>query len=166
VYTVERDKVTKRIADPIRVSAFGTSERGTMREQAYTVVRFVDREGKRKREIVPSSVLVSEPGEFVALLAGRGYLWPPSQALRHRIVAELSIVKPARCIRVTPVPGWHGKYYVLPGESYGPKGPDRKQFRLCYNATVRLGEFRRSGTLKEWKKRVAKVPSGRRLEFA
>ena len=56
-----------------------------MRELAYTAVRFVDREDKRKREIVPSSMLLSQPGEFVALLAGRGYLWPPSQALRHRI---------------------------------------------------------------------------------
>ena len=47
------------------------------RSLAYTAVRFLDREDKRKREIVPSSMLVSQPGEFVALLAGRGYLWPP-----------------------------------------------------------------------------------------
>ena len=64
----------------------------------------MDREGKRKKETVPSSMLVSQPGEFVALLAGRGYLWPPSQALRNKIVGELSIVKPARRIRVTPDP--------------------------------------------------------------
>ena len=102
-------------------------------------------------------MLVSQPSEFVALLAGRGYLWPPSQALRHKIVGELSIVKPTRRIRMTPVPGWHGKYYVLPGESYGPKGPDRKHFQLCYNPSVRLGEFRRSGTLKEWKQYIAKA---------
>ncbi len=102
-------------------------------------------------------MLVSQPSEFVALLAGRGYLWPPSQALRHKIVGELSIVKPTRRIRMTPVPGWHGKYYVLPGESYGPKGPDRKHFQLCYNPSVRLGEFRRSGTLKEWKRYIAKA---------
>jgi Domain of unknown function (DUF927) len=157
VYIVEKGGVKKRIADPIQVTAFGTSEPGTVRELAYTAVRFVDREDRRKREIVSSSMLVSQPGEFVALLAGRGYLWPPSQALRHKIVGALSVVKPAQHIRVTPVPGWHGRYYVLPGESYGPKGPDRKQFRLSYNATVRLGEYRRSGTLKEWKERVAKA---------
>jgi hypothetical protein len=95
VYIVEKGGVKKRMADPIQVTAFGTSEPGTARELAYTVVSFVDREGKRKTEIVPSSMLVSQPSEFVALLAGRGYLWPPSQALRHRIVGELSIVKPA-----------------------------------------------------------------------
>ena len=157
IYVVEKGGVKKRIADPIQVTAFGTSEPGTVRELAYTAVRFVDREDKRKSEIVPSSMLVSQPGEFVALLAGRGYLWPPSQALRHRILGELSIVKPSRRIRVTPVPGCHGDFYVLPGESYTPKGPDRQYFQLCHNATVRLGEFRRSGTLQQWKKHIAKT---------
>jgi putative DNA primase/helicase len=156
VYVVGKDGVKKRIADPIQITAFGTSEPGTVREQAYTAVRFVDREDKRKTEIVPSSMLVSRPRELVALLAGRGYLWPASNALRHTIVGELSIVKPVRRIRVTPVPGCHGDSYVLPGESYTPKGPDRHHFQLCHNPTVRLGEFRRSGTLQEWKEHIAK----------
>ena len=157
VYLVEKSGVKKRIAEPIQVTAFGTSEPGTARELAYTAVRFLDREGKQKKEIVPSSMLVSQPGEFLALVAGRGYLWPPTRALRHKIIGELSIVKPARRIRVTPVPGCHGDSYVLPGESYTPKGPDRRHFQLCYNPTVRLGEFRRSGTLEEWKEHIAKA---------
>ena len=156
VYIVEKTGIKKRIADRIKVTAFGTSDPGTVRELAYTAVKFVDREGKRKKETVPSSMLVSQPGEFVALLAGRGYLWPPSQALRNKIVGELSIVKPARRIRVTPVPGCHGDCYVLRDESYTPSGPDRRRFYLCYNPTVRLGEFLRLGTLREWKKYVAK----------
>ena len=157
VYLVEKNGVRKRIAEPIQVTAFGTSEPGTAREQAYTAVRFLDRDGKRKKEIVPSSMLVSQPVEFVTLLAGRGYLWPPTRPLRHKIIGELSIVKPTRQIRVTPVPGCHGKSYVLPDESYTPKGPDRKHFQLCHNPTVRLGEFRRSGTLKEWKEHIGKA---------
>jgi Domain of unknown function (DUF927) len=102
-------------------------------------------------------MLVSEQREFVTLLAGRGYLWPPTRPLQHKIIGELSIVKPTRRIRVTPVPGCHGDSYVLPGESYTPKGPDRQHFQLCHNPTVRLGEFRRSGTLKGWKEHIAKA---------
>ena len=98
VYIVEKGGVKKRIADPIQVTALGTSEPGTARELAYTAVRFLDREGKRKKEIVPSSMLVSQPGEFVTLLAERGYVWPPTQPQRHKIVGELSIVKPVRRI--------------------------------------------------------------------
>ena len=157
VYLVEKSGVRKRIADPIQVTAFGSSEPGTARELAYTAVRFLNREGKRKKEIVPSSMLVSKPTEFVTLLAGRGYLWPPTQPQRNKIIGELSIVKPARRIRVTPVPGCHGESYVLPDESYTPKGPDRRHFQLCHNPTVRLGEFRRSGNLEEWKEHIAKA---------
>ena len=157
VYLVEKSGVRKWIADPIQITAFGTSEPGTAREQAYTAVRFLDRDGKRKTEIVPSSMLVSQRGEFLTFLARRGYLWPPTRPLRSKIIGELSIVKPTQRIRVTPVPGWHGKSYVLADESYTPKGPDRRRFQLCHNPTVRLGEFRRSGTLKEWKEHIAKA---------
>ena len=141
VYIVEKRGLRERIADSIRVTAFGASEPGTAREEAYTVVRFVDRDGKRKKVIVASHMLVSQPGEFVALLAQRGYLWPPTQALRHKIVGELSILRPDRRIRVTPVPGWHGKSFVLPGESYTPNGPDRKHFHLGHNSDRSFGRI-------------------------
>jgi len=154
VYVVEKEGVRKRIADSIQVTAFGTSEPGTTREEAYTVIRFVDREGKRKKKIVPSSMLVRRL-EFMSLLARQGYMWPP--ILRHRIIDALSVVRPTRRIRVTSVPGWQGKSFVLPGESYTPNGPDRKHFQLSYNPTVHLGEYRRSGNLDEWKKHVAKA---------
>ena len=36
------------------------------------------------------------------------------------------------------------------GESYSPDGPDRKNLQISHNPTVKLGEFRRSGTLAEW----------------
>ena len=36
------------------------------------------------------------------------------------------------------------------------EGPDRHHFQLCHNPTLRLGEFRRSGTLQEWKEHIAK----------
>jgi putative DNA primase/helicase len=95
------------------------------------------------------------PVEFITFLTRHGYIWPP--ILRHKIIGELSVVRPTRRIGVTPVPGWHGKSFVLPGESYTPDGPDRKHFQLSYNPTVRLGEFRCSGNLDEWKEHVAKA---------
>jgi putative DNA primase/helicase len=38
---------------------------------------------------------------------------------------------------------------------FGPNGPDRKKLQFAYNPTVQIGEFRRLGTLDEWKKFVA-----------
>jgi hypothetical protein len=106
VYIVEKRGVKKRFADPIQITAFGTSEPGTAREEAYTAVRFLDRDGKRKKVIVRSSMLVSQPSEFVTLLAGRGYLWP--QARRRKIIDELSIVRPKFILQ------WD-KYALRPG---------------------------------------------------
>ena len=128
IYLVEKSGAKNRIADPIKVTAFGTSEPGTMRELAYTAVRFVDREDKWKSEIVPSSILVSQPGEFAALLAGRGYQWPPTRPLRHKIIGELSIVKPTRRIGVTPVPGCHGDSYDSPAKATLRKGQTENIF--------------------------------------
>ena len=56
--TAKKGKKTKRrIADPIVVTAFATSDPGTPREQAFTVIKFVNRRGNWKKEIVSSSML-------------------------------------------------------------------------------------------------------------
>jgi putative DNA primase/helicase len=110
-----------------------------------------------KKEIVPSSVLSAQPGELIKLLSDRGYLWPASRKMRIQIIAALSVVRPDRDVRVTPVPGWCKGWFVLPGESYGPHGPSRTGPLIVRNPTVGLGSFKRSGTLDEWKRFVAKA---------
>src|SRR5260370_14415264 len=64
------------IADPIRVTAFATSDPGMGPERAFTVVRFLNRRAKWKTEIIPSSMLTAQTGEFVSLLSTCGYMWP------------------------------------------------------------------------------------------
>jgi Domain of unknown function (DUF927) len=156
IYVVDDKNTRTRIADPIRVTAFATSYPGMGPEQAFTQIRFLNRRAKWKTEIVPSSMLTAQAHEFISLLSRLGYLWPPNRKLWPQIISALSNVRPRRSIWVTQVPGQHGKFFVLPGESYGPNGPDRKKLQIAYNPTVRMGEFRRSGKLGEWKKFVAK----------
>src|ERR1035438_1524856 len=140
------NKTKRRIADPILVTAFATSDPGTPREQAFTVIEFMNRRGKWKKEIISSSVLITHCTEFTTLPSKRGYLWPFNRDLRAKMIAALSVEKPSRDIRVTDVPGWHGKSFVLPGEAYTPNGPDRNVIQINYNPTVKLGAFRRSRT--------------------
>ena len=100
-------------------------------------------------------MLTTQAQEFICLLSKRGYLWPAISQERIRIIGALSVVKPGRNIRVTSVPGWHGNWFALPGESYSPDGPDQENLQITHNPTVGLGEFRRSGTLDEWQQFVA-----------
>jgi Domain of unknown function (DUF927) len=156
IYVVNDDDTRTRIADAILVTAFATSDPGMAHEQAFTRIRFLNRRRKWKTRIVPSSMLTAQSHEFISLLSRLGYVWPPNKKLWPRIISALSIARPGRHIRVTPVPGWHGKFFALPVESYGPNGPDRKKLQIAYNPTVRIGEFRRAGLLDEWKQFVAK----------
>ena len=157
IYLIKKNKTKSRVADPILVTAFATSDPGTPREQAFTAIKFINRRGKWKKEIISSSMLITRCTEFTTLLSKRGYVWPSNRDLRAKIIGALSVEKPSRDIRVTDVPGWHGKSFVLPGEAYTPDGPDRNAIQINYNPTVKLGAFRRSRTLDQWKKHVART---------
>jgi putative DNA primase/helicase len=102
-------------------------------------------------------MLITHCREFTTLLSNRGYVWPSNSEVRSKIIATLSAEKPGRDIRVTDVPGWHGKSFVLPDVAYTPDGPDRNAIQIKYNPTVKLGAFQCSGTLNQWKKHVAKT---------
>jgi hypothetical protein len=150
---LETSGESRRVADPIRVTAFGTIRSRAGEEKAFTLIRFLDRRGAWKRKIIPSATLTN-PHEFIITLAAAGYMWPAAVKLRARIVGALSMKKPERDVTVVEVPGHHGEFFVLPDESYGPGGPERTKFMLVHKPTVKLGEFRRSGTLEEWKRRI------------
>jgi hypothetical protein len=152
---VNDDGASIRVAAAILVTAFATSNPNTPRETAFTVLRFANRRNMWKEEIVPASVLTAQPEQLIKLLSDRGYLWPSSKNTRASIIAALSMEKPDRDIRVTSVPGWCGNSFVLPDESYRPNGPDRESLLIVRHPTVRLGAYRRSGTLHDWKKHVA-----------
>ena len=156
IYIADSEGSLTRVAAPILVTAYATSNSKTPRESAFTVIEFVDRRDNWKKEIVPASVLTAQSEQFIKLLSDHGYVWPPNRGTRTQIIAALSIVKPDRDIRVTPVPGRCGKWFVLPGESYGPNGPSQNGPLIVRHPTVRLGRFGRSGTLDDWKKHVAK----------
>jgi hypothetical protein len=145
-----------RIADSILVTAFATNDEDAQREQAFVVIKFRTRRGKWRKDIVPSSVLTGNNRDFVARLSGLGYLWPSDRKVWSKIIAALSATKPHHHIRLVNVPGRHGASYVLPDESYTPQGPNRRGFLINPNPTVRLGAFRRSGSVKRWQK-IAKL---------
>ena len=51
IYVVDDKKNRTRIADPIRVTAYATSDPRSSLEEAFTEIRFRDRQGRRKVSI-------------------------------------------------------------------------------------------------------------------
>jgi hypothetical protein len=91
IYLITKNKSNKterRIADPILVTAFATSDPGTQREQAFTVIKFMNRRGKWKKEIVSSSMLITHCTEFTTLLSKRGYAWLRIQNCALRLLVH------------------------------------------------------------------------------
>jgi uncharacterized protein (DUF927 family) len=156
IYIDDGKKDPARVADSILVTAFATSDPGTAKEQAFTAIKFMNRHGRWRSVIVPSSLLTSQRTEFITLLSRQGYVWPRNQRMHRQIISALSVVKPTKHFQVTAVPGWHGKFIVMPDKSYGPKGPDRDRLKINYNPTVNLGDFRCLSTMTKWKRHIAK----------
>jgi putative DNA primase/helicase len=158
VYRVDEADVEELIAEPIEVTAFGTAKMKGDKIQAYTEVRFKDRKGAWKKELLPSSMLSAQQAQFIARLAEQGYMWPAEQSAIRRIVGELSISKPNKHINIVWVPGWHngaGKTFVLPKRNYTAVKGDRKAFRLVGRHTVELAPYIVRGTLEEWQDKIA-----------
>jgi putative DNA primase/helicase len=156
IYAVGCDQSPTIIADPIIVTAFASSDQGTQGERAFTQIKFRNRHGEWRKEIIPASMLTAGSRDFISLLSNLGYIWPTNNRLWSRIISALSVERPERQIRVAFLPGWHGEFFALPNESYGPKGRDRKTFQIVHHHGVGLGDFLCSGTLDQWKALVAK----------
>jgi hypothetical protein len=80
VYIVAGEGTLVRVAPPILVTAFATSNPNTARESAFTEIKFENRRGKWRKEIVPASLLTAQSEQFIKLLSERGYLLPPKRA--------------------------------------------------------------------------------------
>lgn len=159
IYLVNASGEERKIADSIRVTAFGTGDAKNGKEQAYTEVEFIDRRGIRRSEIVPSSMLSAKRDAFIKLLGDRGYAWPETKPTWHQIMAVLSSARPEKDIRVVLVPGWHkgiGEAYVLPDSTYAAEKTDRQSFRFLPSSTVLAGQFQVHGALEDWQE-IAKA---------
>jgi hypothetical protein len=121
VYLLFETGGKKRIADMIIVTALGT---GLQDDAAYTIIKFQDKDGKKKIEVVPTSLLTAGTKDFIKRMTDAHYIWPEARAHRERLVAALSVQNPASRIAVTVVPGWHEVRYVLPDMIALPKGDD------------------------------------------
>lgn len=79
IYSANTSGEEVKIAEPIIVTAFAAGLHGREKDQAYTEVKFRDRYGEWKREVVLSCLLSAQRRDFIKLLTNRGYVWPRSR---------------------------------------------------------------------------------------
>jgi hypothetical protein len=91
VYLVNGSGYRERIADPISVTALGV---GLQDDVSYTVLKFGDRDGKLKTDVVRSALLTAAPRDFTARMTDAGYIWPETSAHCGRLIRVLSAQNP------------------------------------------------------------------------
>jgi putative DNA primase/helicase len=116
---------------------------------------FQDKDGKKKIEVVPTSLLTAGTKDFIKRMTDAHYIWPEARTHRERLVGALSVQNPAGRIAVTVVPGWHQARYVLPDLIASPKG-DNWTCHFYRNDNVLLPKFVRCGDRAGWQNHVAK----------
>ena len=145
------DDEAQRVADPIRVLAVG---KGLQDKLSYTVLELMDRDGKWCKAVVRSSLLTAKATDFKEQLTDVYNYQLPNRKCIPRMIDELASKKPKRRIAVTVVPGWQGTRYAHPRKIIKQKGDDWECL-FADNPNVHLADFHCSGTLGEWKSRVA-----------
>jgi hypothetical protein len=138
----------------IRIDAFVRPFHATNSEDQlyFAVVAFIDRRGKRRATIVPASLL-EKPKSFVEHLADRGFDWRQVRKSNDIIEALRNTDAPVDGL-VTSVPGWHASAYCR-GDRWIAKTPPNCFFQPCATS-VKMGAFLVRGSLKSWKKHVAR----------
>lgn len=124
------------------------------------VVRFKDRDGREKTEIVSRGALCSEPGSVRARLASEGLFIHPARGRSDRFTAFLAEVKCGRRLTLVNATGWApGDRFVLPARVVGPPGSEP----VMFTGDAAAFHYRTAGSLAEWQGQIAARATGNSL---
>ena len=148
------------VSSPVRVLAETVDEH----EQNYgRLLEWRDSRGKIHEWAMPACLLVKRNGEemFSALMSGG--LPFIAQEHKRKLAAYLMRCKPGKRIISVERTGWHGRAYVLPGETIGLDA----EGVILQTAGYTTSDFTECGTLAGWQQGVAGLAvSNSRLCFA
>lgn len=151
------------VCSPLRILA---ASRDTLGGEWGRLLEFKDRDRVRKLWAMPMRMLGGSRGDEI-----RGELFaaglpeissqPKARTKLHDYLMQFEGRERVRCVNRT---GWHGKVFVMPGESFGESPEDRFFFQ---SENIGASVYESTGTLAEWIETVAR-PCGehRRLILA
>jgi uncharacterized protein (DUF927 family) len=165
VYYVETDKDGNAhdtwICGPLHVTA--KTRDGTSNEWGR-LLEWCDDDGQPHQWAMPSALLQGDGIEVRRELATGGLHIAPSGKARNLLTAYIQTTPVnvrARCVKRL---GWHGSAYVTSNTVYGDATKERPVFQ---SESAVLPENSATGTVDDWRDKVAKLASGNtRLVFA
>ena len=123
------------------------------------VIRFKDRDGRQKTEVVKRSALASEAGAVRAALAGAGLIIHPARGKSERFAAFLAEVAHSRRVTLAERTGWtDANRFSLPAGVIGPIGAEP----VLFDGMASSLNYRTVGELDGWRSEIAGRAIGNR----
>ena len=124
------------------------------------VIRFQDRDGRSKTEIVRRADLAGQAGEVRARLAGEGLFIDPRRGRADRFAHFLAEVAHTCRITLAERTGWvDASRFALPAGAIG--GPEAEP--VLFTGTAAALHYGAKGSLDTWKAEIASRANGNRL---
>jgi hypothetical protein len=150
VFLVTGDRKT-HIAAPIQYKAIGHRASD---DTEIAEIRFMTRDEEWKCEYFEmSDTLPRERHKIIAILAKRGYRWPPTRGLHDPIIEAVLTKEPDQRFTIVSSPGWYEGTILTTHRQYG-KG---RRYVLDSESGARVAKITFGhGSLEDWQRTVAK----------
>lgn len=157
LFFVENDKEDRirkiRICAPLEIPALARDAEGG---SWSPVLEFKDRDGQRRREIIPFKMFVGDGTDGVKQLADLGLEIASGRQSLDRLKAYVVSQQPKRRARLVDQSGWHGTAYLFPEGAVGETDE-----ALIYRGSRRaLGVFSKRGKLEDWQESIGRIAVG------
>jgi putative DNA primase/helicase len=120
------------------------------------VMQFQDLAGCLHEWAMPMSLAAGDGSEIRAELLDQGLRIEPFKHAGQRVIQYITSSTPADTWLSVTRPGWHGDYFIMPGETFGNGG----QRAVLQRERSFKHNFRVQGTLDEWQANVSRLCVG------
>lgn len=152
------EKITKTyVCAPMLVLAYARDGRN---EHYSKLLQFYDPDNQIHHWLMPQELLAGDGTEIRKILLSKGLRLGEDRKAKELLTRYLLSCDPIQRVRSVDRIGWFGQTYVLPDRVLGKQLDEKISFIGSYSSQSPLQE---SGTLDEWKKKMAALCSDNHL---
>src|ERR1035441_5739635 len=159
IFSINQEGNATFLASPIKVTACTREQEG---DNWGRLIEICTPDNRVEKVIIPMTELAAGGTPLAQVLLTLGVRVNPSNAAKDRLAMWIQFQTP-ESIFVTSRVGWHGKSFVLPGQTIAPPGTDL----VLYHGGRVEHHHREKGTLEQWLENIGRLCIGNsRLVFA